>query len=257
MRARNLSRTSAFTLVELLIVMGIVVLLAGLLLPAVQSAREAARAAECLSNERQIGIAINAYASDYKGVIPYGPKAPPDIPSNFYPGTGDVTSLLSMLNGQPVGLGLMIKTYLASTPRVLFCPGTDQTDDALAELALVGNGQAQCDYFYRHGSNDAFSDAITPPSVDHIRLGHLGLNSVGRPIRALVMDQDYIAGADLASFGIYTRTNHSRKFVNVLYSDGHAVPLDNSGGQYTINPTIPLFSFNLILHAFETADAQP
>ncbi|MGC8640517.1 MAG: DUF1559 domain-containing protein [Isosphaeraceae bacterium] len=51
----------AFTLIELVIVVGIIGLLVALLLPAVQSARETARRAQCVSSLRQIGVAMNAY----------------------------------------------------------------------------------------------------------------------------------------------------------------------------------------------------
>ena len=59
----------AFTLIELLVVLSIIGLLAGLLIPAVQGAREAARRAQCVSNLRQIGIAMNGYAAD-NGMFP-------------------------------------------------------------------------------------------------------------------------------------------------------------------------------------------
>jgi prepilin-type processing-associated H-X9-DG protein/prepilin-type N-terminal cleavage/methylation domain-containing protein len=53
--------TAAFTLIELLVVIAIIAVLIALLLPAVQAAREAARRAQCVSNLKQIGIALNHY----------------------------------------------------------------------------------------------------------------------------------------------------------------------------------------------------
>src|SRR5207245_618060 len=94
---------TGFTLIELLVVIAIIAILAALLLPALAAAREAGRKAACLSNLRQIGIAIHGYAPDYEGKIPYGPKAPPfTSPADFYPSTGAPTSLLSLRGGAPV-----------------------------------------------------------------------------------------------------------------------------------------------------------
>ena len=58
--------THGFTLVELLVVIAIIGVLVGLLLPAVQSAREAARRAQCMNNVRQIGLAATNYESAMK-----------------------------------------------------------------------------------------------------------------------------------------------------------------------------------------------
>src|SRR3954466_5030347 len=61
----------AFTLVELLVVIGIIALLLAILLPALSRARESANRAVCLSNVRQVATAFISYTADNRGSLPF------------------------------------------------------------------------------------------------------------------------------------------------------------------------------------------
>jgi len=262
---RELSRLGpvrAFTLTELLVVIAIIAVLAALLLPALASARVAGQRAACLSNLHQIGLAVRAYANDNGGLIPYGPKAPPfTSPDDFYPSTGSPTSLISLNDGSPVGLGLLLAQYLASQPKVLFCPAADQPLDSGAELAKVGLDQAQCSYYYRHaGVTQLFYTPATNAPPDHLQLDNLGPNRNGLPIRALALDTMFLCPPQLGAYNVKPSTHHQQRFADILFSDGHALARPNRNAQFTVDVndySQLLLAFDLILQVFEKADTQP
>jgi len=250
---------SGFTLVELLVVIAIIAILAGLLLPGLSAARERTRKAVCISNLRQIGIAIQSYALENSGNMPYGPVAPPfTSPASFYPSTGSPTSLLSLQSGAPVGLGLMLASDLSRQPKVLFCPGNDQKLDGEIELSKVGKSQAQGSYFYRHGGVTElfYSPTQIPASM---RLDNPGLNREGVPIQAIVVDSLFQCPPGLEVFNVKPRTHHQQKFADILYTDGHVTSHRNLDGRFTVNVRsyADLYqAFDRMLRVFEIADKE-
>jgi prepilin-type N-terminal cleavage/methylation domain-containing protein len=257
---RRRAKAKAFTLVELLVVIAIIAVLAALLVPALGSAKRAARRAACLSNLRQIGLAIQVYAHDNDGRIPYGPKAPPfTSPASFYPSTGAPTSLISLQSGAPVALGLLLREALAQESRVLFCPDSDQWVDTAAELAKVGAHQAQGSYYYRHGGNTRlFDDPTQAFTPEHLQLDNLGTNRLGQPIRALAMDSMFLCPPEVAAFNVKPRTHHGQRFADILFSDGHTASRPNRDGRFTVDLRDYgeiRDAFSKILGALEQADA--
>ncbi|MSR40575.1 MAG: type II secretion system protein [Phycisphaerales bacterium] len=162
--ARRGRNTRAFTLVEFLVVISIVVILTSMLMPALSQARRAGARLECLNNMRQIGAGLITYADDWNNRLPPSSYAPTTSPR-----IGEMLCLTtSVSNGEAKldGLGLLLSRMggYVTDERCLYCPshhGHHDYERYVPEFAHASFSQRVFSNYQYRGDMD-YTDILRP-----------------------------------------------------------------------------------------------
>jgi prepilin-type N-terminal cleavage/methylation domain-containing protein/prepilin-type processing-associated H-X9-DG protein len=191
---------AGFTLVELLVVIAIIGTLVGMLLPAVQAAREAGRRNTCINNVRQIGLAVTNFDNSKK-FIPGWRNAHPNgtvaanAPADF-PGTTVSWPVMILPNIERLDIYKNLWEINANVPvsgavpvEIFVCPTSVPANASAPTIAYAGNvGMG----YIRAGSQVQFRD-------DSVMLDTVGKTTAGTPYAPMKNSVDYISGGDGAS----------------------------------------------------------
>jgi prepilin-type N-terminal cleavage/methylation domain-containing protein/prepilin-type processing-associated H-X9-DG protein len=208
-----------FTLVELLVVIGIISILIAMLLPALNRARDAAKTVACLSNLRQLGMGFQMYTNQNHGYFPRHLVPVSAGVSRYWP-------------------GILVESRVVMSPAVFACPGFGIAEYPWNRFTntpgVIDPTDTEWSYT-QYGYNYTFIGSGThlPSTFTGDRTDSAKRNAIRRPSeKVLLMDSRSVTSPDRGYyivpdvFGAYTYQpgvrHNSDHALNILWVDGHA-----------------------------------
>jgi prepilin-type N-terminal cleavage/methylation domain-containing protein len=231
---RPRSPTVGFTLIELLVVIAIIAILAGLLLPALGRAKEHARLVKCISNLRQIGVAVEMYKLDY------GSRYPSESGQNwmsFRLGGGDPTQIAAQRFRLEWASDRILWSY--TTSREVYCCPSDRGMNVSPWMQPFDSNYKTVGSSYKYNTQPWNGDSFTRlPHKDRGEgLGGKRENWVSQPSRYILLHEPpaspywdngwfyffwHKARGKATVREPYSRNATDRSISPVLFADQHA-----------------------------------